>query len=172
VRVERDGSLTVVAGNGDAGFSGDGGPATKAELQVPIDIAFDRSGNLYIADLVNNRVRKVDTHGIITTLAGTGEAGLSGDGWQAASVDVATPTAVTTDSAGNVYVIDGGTHRVRRIDREGRIWTVAGSGTPGSSGDGGSPTAARLDPWDVAVGPDGRIYIAESSSNRIRVVTP
>jgi DNA-binding beta-propeller fold protein YncE len=154
-----------------AGFSGDGGPATKAELQVPIDIAFDRAGNLYIADLVNNRVRKVGLDGIITTIAGTGEAGLSGDGWPAASVALGTPTAVATDTAGNVYVIDGATHRVRRIDQAGRIWTVAGNGTAEYSGDGGSPTAAGLDPWDIAVGPDGRVYIAESSNNRIRLVT-
>jgi serine/threonine-protein kinase len=172
VRVEGDGSETVVAGTGDPGFSGDGGPATKAELQVPIDIAFDRAGNLYIADLVNNRVRKVGLDGIITTIAGTGEAGLSGDGWPAASVALGTPTAVATDTAGNVYVIDGATHRVRRIDQAGRIWTVAGNGTAEYSGDGGSPTAAGLDPWDIAVGPDGRVYIAESSNNRIRLVTP
>jgi DNA-binding beta-propeller fold protein YncE len=154
------------------GFSGDGGPATQAELQIPIDIAFDRSGNLYIADLTNNRIRKVDTHGVITTIAGNGEAGLSGDGWPAVSVAVGTPTAVATDSAGNVYLIDGATHRVRRIDRQGRIWTVAGNGTLGDTGDGGPPAEAGLDPWDIAVGPGGRIYVAESSTNRIRVITP
>jgi sugar lactone lactonase YvrE len=172
VRVEDDGSLTAVAGNGEPGFSGDGGPASKAELDRPVDMAFDRAGNLYIADLLNNRVRKVDTQGVITTLAGTGGMSLSGDGWLASSVDLGTPTAVTTDPAGNVYVVDGATHRVRRIDRQGRIWTVAGNGTTGYSGDGGPPAAARLDPWDVAVGPDGSLYIAESSNNRIRVITP
>jgi glucose/arabinose dehydrogenase len=172
VRVEDDGSLTVVAGNGEPGFAGDGGPAPKAELDRPVDMAFDRAGNLYIADLLNNRVRKVDTRGVITTLAGTGGMSLSGDGWLASSVDLGTPTAVTADPAGNVYVVEGATHRVRRIDRQGRIWTAAGNGTTGYSGDGGPPAAARLDPWDVAVGPDGSLYIAESSNNRIRRVTP
>ena len=172
VRVENDGSLTVVAGTGNAGFSGNGGPATKATLDRPVDLAFDRAGNLYIADLLNNRVRKVDTHGTITTLAGAGGMSLSGDGWPAVSVDVGTPIAVTTDSRGSVFVVEQATHRVRRIDAEGRIWTVAGNGTAGSSGDGGPPGAARLDPWDIAVGPDGRVYVAESSSNRIRVITP
>jgi serine/threonine-protein kinase len=172
VRVEDDGSLTVVAGNGEPGFAGDGGPASKAELDRPVDMAFDRAGNLYIADLLNNRVRKVDTRGVITTLAGTGGMSLSGDGWLASSVDLGTPTAVTADPAGNVYVVEGATHRVRRIDRQGRIWTAAGNGTTGYSGDGGPPAAARLDPWDVAVGPDGSLYIAESSNNRIRRVTP
>jgi hypothetical protein len=172
VRLESDGSLTVVAGTGDAGFSGNGGPATKATLDRPVDVAFDRAGNLYIADLLNNRIRKVDTHGIITTLAGAGGLSLSGDGWLAVSVDVGTPIAVTTDTKGNVFVVEQATHRVRRIDAEGRIWTVAGNGTPGFSGDGGPPSSARLDPWDVAVGPDGRVYVAESSSNRIRVITP
>jgi sugar lactone lactonase YvrE len=135
-------------------------------------MAFDRAGNLYIADLLNNRVRKVDTRGVITTLAGTGGMSLSGDGWLASSVDLGTPTAVTAGPAGNVYVVEGATHRVRRIDRQGRIWTAAGNGRTGYSGDGGPPAAARLDPWDVAVGPDGSLYIAESSNNRIRRVTP
>jgi hypothetical protein len=173
VRVERDGVFTVVAGSGVAGYSGDGGPATQAALNSPVGLAFDRDDNLYIADLYNNRVRKVDRNGIITTFAGTGRPGLSGDGWRAAGVDLWAPVAVTVDDPGNVYIVENGTHRVRKVDKSGIITTVAGTGAPGFLGDGGPATEARLDqPSDVAVDLAGNIYIADRVNQRVRKVTP
>src|SRR5262249_56401584 len=111
-----------------------GGPATKAELNRPEDVALDDRGNLYIADFVNKAVRKVTPAGKITTFAGTGHGGLSADGWLATTVDLWQPQAVATDHAGNVYIVDRGTFRVRKVGADGRLTTVAGNGHPGSAG--------------------------------------
>jgi hypothetical protein len=172
VRIDGDGVFTTVAGSGAAGYSGDNGPATKAALNEPAGIAIDRRGNLYIADTLNNRVRKVDPDGIITTLAGTGRAGFSGDGWRASSVDVWSPTAVAVDQAGNVYIAEPLTHRVRRVDPEGFITTIAGTGMGGFSGDNGPGNRANLQaPYEIAVDSRGNVYIQDSGNNRIRKVT-
>jgi serine/threonine protein kinase, bacterial len=173
IRLDGDGFFTTVAGTGEPGASGDGGPATQARLDRPAGLAVDAEGNLYIADSLNHRVRRVDPRGVITTVAGTGRAGLSGDGWQASSVDIWSPVAVEIDGEGNLYVVEAATHRVRRIDPSGVITTVAGSGRRGFSGDGGPARAAALaEPSDVAVDALGRIYIADTNNHRVRRVVP
>ena len=172
IRVERDGVYTVVAGSGTAGYSGDGGPATEAALNRPTSVAVGPDGSLYIADQLNNRVRKVDRNGIITTLAGTGGSGFSGDGWRATHADVWGPMAVTVDAAGNVYVVET-PNRVRRVNGKGVITTVAGTGAPGFSGDGGPATEARLNhPIDLALDGAGSVYIADTGNFRVRKATP
>jgi trimeric autotransporter adhesin len=173
IRVDGDGIFTTVAGNGVPGYSGDGGRATEARLNGPSGIAFDAEGNLYIADVLNNRVRRVDPSGVITTVAGTGRAGLSGDGWQAQAVDLWHPVRVRVDASGNLYILEAATNRVRRIGRDGAIRTIAGSGRRGFSGDGGPATAAALaEPLDVAVDGDGNVYVADTNNHRVRRVTP
>src|ERR1035437_3826253 len=146
VRISPNGVLTVVAGNGNAGFSGDGGPATSASLWYPQGVAVDSAGNLFIADLLNNRIRKV-SGGTITTVAGDGSSGISGDGGPATSASLFNPAGVAVDSAGNLYVADYGNHRIRKVSG-GTITTVAGSG-----GYGG--------PYGVAVDSAGNIYIGD-----------
>ena len=173
IKIEPNGVFTTVAGSGDAGYSGDNGPATEAALHRPIGIAFDRRGNLYIADNLNHRVRKVDENGVITTFAGTGRTSLSGDGWLAVSIDIWSPTAVAADAEGNVYIVEATPHRVRRVDADGFITTIAGQGTPGFSGNAGSADPIDLRyPTDVAVDAQRNVYIADSDGNRILKVTP
>src|SRR5271157_399014 len=115
VRISTDGTVTVVAGNGNPGFAGDGGPATHASLNVPSGLALDSSGNLYIADEFNNRIRKVGTDGVITTIAGDGVPGSGGDGGPAVSASLSDPCSVAVDKAGNLYIADTLSHRVRKI---------------------------------------------------------
>lgn len=165
-------TISTVAGHGEAGFGGDGGPATKALLNRPCAVAVDTEGNLYIADYMNNRVRKVQRDGTIITLAGTGEAGDAGDGGPAVKARLRGPYGVSVDRHGNVYVADQRNHRIRRIARDGTISTVAGTGKRGSSGDGGPATAASLDGADATVtDTDGNLYIADSGNHRVRKVS-
>jgi len=172
IRVEGGGVYTTVAGSGEAGYDGDGGPATEAALQRPAGIAFDGAGNLYIADELNHRVRKVDTRGIITTFAGTGDHGISGDGFRAGFVDLWGPVDVAADRRGNVYILEGPLSRVRKVGRNGIIATVAGTGRHGFSGDGGSATAANLGlPLGFAVDRKGDVFIADRGNHRVRKVT-
>ena len=167
-------TITTIAGTGEIGFSGDGGPATAARLDYPYGVALDGAGNLYIADrrwLYNNRIRKVDSTGTITTVAGTGEFGFSGDGGPATEAQLNRPSGVALDGAGNVYISDDYSQRIRRVDSTGTITTIAGTGEIGFSGDGGPATAARLDnPHDVAVDGAGNLYIADTYNYRIRKV--
>ena len=140
-KVDTAGQLTVVAGNDILGFSGDGGPATSAILNGPIGVALDGSGNLFIADRVNQRIRRVDAAtGIITTVAGNGSFGFSGDGGPATSASLANPMGVALDGAGNLFIADLLNNRIRKVDTSGIITTVAGNG----SGDGGPATSASL----------------------------
>ena len=170
-KVDGSGTITTVAGTGTAGFSGDGGPATSAQLNFPVGVAVDGSGNLYIADSTNNRVRKVDGSGTITTVAGTGTAGFSGDGGAAASAQLNQPLGVAVDGSGNLYIGDWNNHRVRKVDGSGTITTVAGTGTTGFSGDGGPATSAELiQPQGVAVDGSGNLYIPTPSQARVRMV--
>jgi sugar lactone lactonase YvrE len=170
-RIAPDGVITTVAGTGVVGFSGDGLAATGAMLANPAGLGTDAAGNLYIADLLNHRIRRVSTSGIITTIAGTGTAGFSGDGGQATSAQLNNPFDVAVDAAGNVYIADG-THRVRKVSVSGMITTIAGTGSPGFSGDGGQATSAQLTaPQRVAVGPDGTVYVTDSGSRRVRAIT-
>lgn len=166
------GIISRVAGlGGTSGFSGDGGPATSARLRAPRTMAADSAGNLYITDTENNRVRKVDPTGTITTIAGTGTAGYNGDGIQATSARLNNPHGVAVDGAGNVYVADPPNQRIRRISPAGIITTVAGTGSSGYNGDGIQATAARLNyPKGVEVGPDGALYIGDANNHRIRRV--
>jgi RHS repeat-associated protein len=167
------GDISTVAGNGTAGYSGDGGSAISAELQGPSGVALDSAGNIYIADEQNNRIRKVTVStGYISTVAGTGTAGYSGDGGAAISAKLNVPYGVAVDSAGNIYIADEGNNRIRKVTSTGAISTVAGNGTAGYLGDGGAATSAELyDPFGVGVDGAGNIYIADFANNRIREVT-
>ena len=166
------GDITSVAGTGTAGFTGDGGPATDAQLSFPSrGVAVDGTGNLYIADSRNHRIRKVDSGGIITTVAGTGTRGFSGDGGPATSAQLFEPAGIAFDDAGNLYIADQFNSRIRKMDTGGTITTVAGTGTVNFFGDGGPATSAGLDrPHGCGIAGDGTIYIADSNNHRVRVV--
>src|SRR5689334_10051680 len=135
-RVGADGRLTIVAGTGIPGFSGDGGPAIAAQINGPMGLALDPSGNLFFADNANNRIREVTPDGTISTVAGTGVAGFTGDGGPGASAQLRAPRSVAVDSSGNLFIADSSNVRIRIIDTTGVISTVAGNGTAGFSGDG------------------------------------
>ncbi len=156
-----------------SGTSGDGGLATAAQLPFPADVAVDSAGNLYIPDYEYNRIRKVDTGGVITTVAGTGERGYSGDGGLATAAQLDSLSGVAVDSAGNLYIADRVDDRIRKVDTEGVITRVAGSGIQGYDGDGGAAIAAQLSaPAGVAVDSAGNLYIADTNNHRIRWVLP
>ena len=166
------GRLSVFAGTGVAGFSGDGGPATQAELSFPTALALSSNGDLYIADSGNNRIRMVSPSGVITTVAGTGVAGFSGDGGPAPQAELSFPTAIALSSTGALLIADGGNRRVREVSPTGTITTVAGNGTLGLSGDGGPATQAGLsEPLGVAAGPGG-IYVADAWNDVVRRILP
>ena len=170
IRKVSHGVITTVAGNGTGGFSGDNGPAASAQLNEPKGVAVDSGGNLYIADSINGRLRKI-SNGLITTLAGDGTAGFSGDNGPAASAQLTGPYGVAVDSGGNLYIADSVNNRIRKISN-GVITTVAGNGTSGFSGDNGPATSAQLYlPFGVAVDAAGNLYIADSADNRIRKVS-
>jgi sugar lactone lactonase YvrE len=170
VRKVSNGVITTVAGNGTPGFAGDNGPAASAELYGPSGVAVDSAGSLYIADFDNNRIRKV-SNGIISTVAGNGESGFSGDNGPATSAQLNYPIGVAVDSAGNLYIADTNNNRIRRVSN-GEITTVAGNGTPGLNGDNGPATIAELyNPFGVAVDAARNIYIADTSNQRIRKVS-
>jgi uncharacterized protein (TIGR03437 family) len=165
--------IGTVAGSGIGGFNGDGGPATGAELYYPNGIAVDAAGNLFIGDFENNRVRKVTPAGIISTVAGNGTHGFSGDGGPATSAELYTPSGVAVDAAGNLFIADTNNCRIRKVTPEGTISTVAGNGTRGYSGDFGPATSAELHfPSGVAVDGAGNLFIGDTNNSRIRKVTP
>jgi cysteine-rich repeat protein len=170
-RIELDGSVTTVAGTGTSGYNGDGLVATSAELAYPGGVAVDGLGRIFIADTSNHRVRRVEVDGTISTIAGTGTQGYNGDAQPAILAEVYAPQGVAVDGLGNVLVADTLNHRVRRIDLDGSIETVAGTGNESFGGDGSAATAAYLDtPYSVAVDSQGRIVIADTLNQRIRRV--
>ena len=169
--VGTNGTISTVAGNGTKGFSGDGGAATSAELNNPYGVFVDPSGNLFIADSANNRVREVGTNGVITTVAGNGKAGYAGDGAAATNAELSGPYGVAVDAAGNLFIADSANNRVREVRTNGIITTVAGNGTKGYLGDGGAATAAELnDPFGVTVDSSGNLFIADTYNECIRKV--
>lgn len=167
------GIITTIAGTGSGGFSGDGGPATNASIDGPLHVHLDTSGNILIADQYNHRVRKVNAvTGIISTIAGNGTAGFSGDGGLAVNAKLNQPTGLFVDKQNNIYVAEYGNGTVRRIDAvTGIITTVAGTGVTGFSGDGGPATNAKLFCSDVFVDSYGNLIIADYENNRIRKVS-
>ncbi len=167
-------TISTIAGSSlAASFGGDNGPATAAELNVPVEVATDVAGNIYIADQFNNRIRKVAVNGTITTIAGTGTAGFSGDNGPALQAELNTPIGVFVDVSGNLIIADVANQRIRRIDTNGVITTVAGNGgTGGYGGDGGPATSATFYNCVRAIAdPAGNIYIADQSNHRVRKVS-
>ena len=171
IRKVTSGAMTTIVGNGTAGFTGDGGSAISAEINDPIGVVVDGSGNVYFCDYNNNRVRKVSSSGIITTLAGGASAGFSGDGGAATSATLNHPYAVALDASGNLYICDNGNSRVRKVNTSGIITTVAGTGSASYGGDGGAATAAAIGtPDGIAIDVAGNIYISDRSNEYIRKI--
>ena len=171
-KISSNGTITTIAGTGAAMHGGDGGPALSAGFVIPIRCAVDRNSNLYIADQGAHRVRRIDPNGIITTYAGTGSQGFSGDGGPAAAAALNNPTALATDSSGNLYITDQANHRIRRVDTGGTIQTVAFNGSSSYGGDGGPATSASSSfPGSVAIDGAGSLLIVDSLANRLRKVT-
>ncbi len=172
-KVATSGTITTVAGIGDYGYSGDGGPAVNAKLNVPHSVAVDVSGNLFIADTSNQRIRKVGVTGIITTVAGNGTTGYSGDGSLATSAQFSFPVGVAVDAAGNLYVADEANSRIRKVTASGFIATVAGNGGFDDLGDGGPATSAAFRyPYSVSVDASGNVAVADEASSSVRLLTP
>ncbi len=231
-RIGSDGVITTVAGSGKKGGLGDGGPALEAQFDQPHEIRFGPDGSLYVADMSNHRIRRVDSRsGIVTTVAGTGHPGFSGDGGAATQAALHNPISIQFDANGNLFICDIGNHRVRRVDAlsgrmetfagsgkggttddgasystapfngprtldfdaEGHLWLalreanqvwrldrrtgkahhVAGTGAKGLTGDGGTARLATLSgPKGIAVGPDGRVFVADTENHVIRVIDP
>lgn len=172
LKVEPDGTTSVIAGNGPDGFSGDDGPASLAVLNAPQGLAVDAAGNIYLADYGNNRVRKIDTTGMIKTIAGNGKYQFSGDNGPATSAGI-DPFDLTLDSAGDILVVDQLNNRIRKITAGGTITTIVGTGVAGYAGDGGPATAAQLSlPSGIALDKLGNMYIADAGNAVVRQVTP
>ena len=170
-KINPSGLISTIAGTGTLGFSGDGGPATSAKLNFPWGVAVDGTGNIYIADSYNNRIRKVSSTGIISTVAGNGIAGYSGDGGPATAAEFNRPNIIAVDNSGNIIIPDELNNAVRKVSPAGIISTIAGTGVPGYTGDGGPATLAQLDyPTGVAVDCRGNIYFADDLNNVIRKI--
>jgi sugar lactone lactonase YvrE len=170
-RISPSGDVTRIAGTGRPGFSGEGGPALEAELGWVYDLVVDPVGNVYFTDYDNHCLWRVDTTGIIRIIAGTGTPGYSGDGGPATEARVGNPNGIALDSAGNIYVTQSVAGVVRRIDTNGVITTIAGTGRHGYSGDGGLATEARLTATEhVEVDDSGNVYIEDTGNQCIRVI--
>lgn len=172
-KINSSGIITTIAGNGTPGYSGDGTSAVSAKLNYPSAVACDRYGNIYIADTYNNRVRKVNPSGIITTVAGNGSTGYSGDGIPATSASVFLPRGVAVDKTGNLYISEYGNSRIRKVSASGIISTFAGVSTTGFGGDGGPATDAQLqNPMHIRFDTSGNLFIADYGNSIIRIVDP
>jgi len=170
-RIAADGIIATVAGVGSGGHSGDGGPALSAQLAAPRGIAVGADGSVYVGDTENHCVRRIDPHGCMSTIAGTGAPGYGGDGGPAVAAQLSWPGAMAVGGDGSVYVADSGNHRIRRVSRDGVITTIAGTGAAGYDGDGGPAACAALSaPRGLALGPDGGLYIGDTENHRVRRV--
>jgi sugar lactone lactonase YvrE len=166
-----DGTSSIIVGAlGQCGFNADGIPAADAQLNYPYGVAVDSKGNLYIGDSSNNRVRMVDTSGIIHTIAGNGTCGFSGDGGPAVSAMLCSPSGVAVDVNGNLDIADWSNNRVRRVDARGTIGTIAGTGSSLYNGDGLPARQTNILPFSVAVSPSGIVYIVDYANNRVRKI--
>lgn len=175
----RTGVLEDIAGTGARAYAGDGGPATEAILNLPASVLFDPAGNLIVSDQANQRIRRIDGTGTITSIAGSGKRGFDGDGGPALDATFNLPVGqqghpaahIARDDAGNLFLADTDNNRIRRIGADGMIATIAGDGDFGSVGDGSSALAAQLaHPVDVAVGPDGALYVADTENHCVRAI--
>jgi len=172
-KVTRDGLITTVVGTGVPGYSGDGGPATNAQLNTPYGIFLDKDDNLLIADSNNNVIRRVGSDGIIHTIAGTGQEGYDGDGGPARAARLNSPQSLGCDAQGRIYVGDEHNNAIRVIEPDGSIRTLVGSKGPGFSGDGGPASEAQIaDPENVWVRRDGSILISARDNARLRIISP
>jgi DNA-binding beta-propeller fold protein YncE len=159
LKLDKRGALTIIAGTGEGGFGGDGGPATAAQLHAPHDITFDKDGNLLIADTFNHRIRRIDSRGVISSIVGDRK-----------TTTLNNPQSLALDHDGNLFIADTYNHVVKRVDREGKIFVFAGT-EAGLAGDKAAATKAQLNlPQAVAVAPDGSVYISDSANSRIRRV--
>lgn len=171
-RVGTNGIINTIAGIVASGFAGDGGPAEDSAFNTPLGLAVDGSDNLYIADARNHRIRKIDTAGMISSIAGNGQGHYAGDGAEAVNASLNHPEAVAVDSIGNIYIADTFNHRIRKINLSGVITTIAGNGTPGFAGDEGPAAEAQLwYPRGIAVDDSGNVFVADKNNNRIRMIT-
>ena len=172
-KVSKDGIITTIAGNGRAGFSGDNSSALKASLNFPAGLCLDPMGNLYVADRNNHRIRRIDTSGMITTIAGTGSPDWGGDGGPAVEAHLNYPSDLECDGKGNLYISDRSNNRIRKVNSKGVISTIAGLGVPAFGGDFGPATEAFLKyPFGIELDHKGNLYIADRGNNRIRKVDP
>ena len=171
-KVSPDGIITTIAGSGKMGFGGDGGPAVEAQFAYPVAIAIDGQGNLYIADFNNHRIRKISTDGIITSVAGTGEFEYNGDGRPALESQIEEPCGVALDRSGYIYIGDQLNNRVRVVTPLGMMYTVAGTGERGYTGDGGPAEKAQTsNPNIIALDNEGNLYIPDHSNGVVRKLT-
>lgn len=175
-KIDTNGNVTTIAGTGVDGYSGDGGPATEAELNFPYRLCIDNSGNIYFSDHQNNVIRKISSAGIISTVVGNGTKGFSGDGGLAIEAQLNNPLGICVDSEGNLFIADGFNHRIRKVNTTGIITTIAGSGSTGSykggySGDAGPATEAELNlPTGIAIDSQGNLYVSEENNSIIRKI--
>ncbi|MFK7768730.1 MAG: NHL repeat-containing protein [Mariniblastus sp.] len=172
-KVSTDGTIETIAGTGERGFMGDGGPAIDAELHNPVAIAVDHESNVFIADFSNHRIRKISADGIIETIAGTGDPKFSGEGWPATSSNIGEPCGVAVDRDGNVFIGDQINSRVRVVTSVGLMFTVAGTGRSGRTGDDGPAELARIsNPDIIAFDSNGNLFIPDHNNAVIRKLTP
>jgi sugar lactone lactonase YvrE len=171
LRIDSEGYLSRFAGNGIRGYNGDGNRATESSLRIPHDVRIDSKGNVYIADVMNHRVRKVDREGIMTTVAGTGVVGYSGDGGPAVDAQLNTPWGILVTPDDHLLIADSENHVIRRVGSDGIIVTIAGSGELGFDGDGGPALSAKFNsPQSLALDAMGRLYIGDEHNNAIRMI--
>ena len=159
--------ISTYAGTGTGGYSGDGGPAIYAQISSPLNIATDHHGNVFFVDVTNECIRKINSAGIITTIAGTGTAGYNGDGIPATAAQLFTPLDLTVDNTGNVYIVDLGNFRIRKVDTAGIIHTIAGTGIDGFSPDGSIADTSKIESaWCIKINDAGVIYFGDSASDK------